>query len=150
GVSEYTAICFVGLGSVATGRADFRSAETYLAAASANIGPSTSQSSNTVIRFRVVKASIALAEGRLDEARAELDAAIAASGSVNQTMRALLPRAEVNLRAGRLAAAEEDARRVLSLAQNAQGSIPYSSRTGRSWLMLGQVLKQQGDRVGAR
>jgi hypothetical protein len=47
-------------------------------------------------------------------------------------------------------AAEADAKSVLGLAQTAQGSAAYSNCTGLAWLMLGRVLKRQGDEVGAR
>jgi hypothetical protein len=56
-----------------------------------------------------------------------------------------LPRAELNLREGKLAAAEADARQALSIAQTAQGGIPYSNSTGLAWLMLGRVLAAQGE-----
>lgn len=42
---------------------------------------------------------------------------------------------------GRLDAAETDSRLALSLARSAQGSIPYSDRTGLQSLMLGRVLE---------
>jgi hypothetical protein len=44
----------------------------------------------------------------------------------------------------------ELARRALELAQTAQGSAPYSNRTGLAWLMLGRILKAKGDEVGGR
>jgi tetratricopeptide (TPR) repeat protein len=150
GVPEKTAICFVGLASVSHELADPVSADSYLAAASANIDPSAPPDSTALIRLRTVKGSIALTAGRIEEARAELDAVIAASKNVYRTMRALLIRAELNLNDGRVADAEEDARRVLGLARTAQGSAPYSNGTGLSWLMLGRVLRRQGDQVGAR
>jgi hypothetical protein len=38
----------------------------------------------------------------------------------------------------------------LSLAQNAQGGVAYSNRTGLSWLILGRVLAKKGDTAGSR
>jgi cytochrome c-type biogenesis protein CcmH/NrfG len=38
----------------------------------------------------------------------------------------------------------------LSLAENAQGGVAYSNRTGLSWLVLGRVLAKKGDTDGAR
>jgi hypothetical protein len=64
-------------------------------------------------------------------------------------MTALVPRAQLNLTEGRLTEAEADARRALTLAQNAQGGVPYSNRTGLSWLVLGRVLAKKGDRAGS-
>jgi tetratricopeptide (TPR) repeat protein len=150
GVPEMTGICFTGLASVSHELADPASARSYLAAASANIEPSASADSSAMVRLRIAKGSIALTAGHLEEARADLDAAIAASKNVYRTMRALLIHAELDLKDGRVAAAEADARRVLGLARSAQGSAPYSNCTGLSWLMLGRVLKAQGDHVGGR
>jgi serine/threonine protein kinase len=150
GVAGSTARCFAGLASVSHELADQVSASTYLAAAAANIDPGASPNSTALIRLRTVKGSIALTAGHLQEARADLDAAIATSKHVYRTMRAVLIRAEVNLNDGMVAAAEVDARGVLGFARTAQGSAPYSNFTGLSWLMLGRVLKREGDLVGAR
>ena len=49
-----------------------------------------------------------------------------------------------HLREGKLSAAEADARQALSIAQTAQGGIPYSNRSGLAWLMLGRVLAAEG------
>jgi serine/threonine-protein kinase len=130
--------------------ADPVSASSYLAAASANLGPSASPDSNAMIKLRTVKGSLALSAGRSEEARADLEAVIAASKNVYRTMRALLIPAELNLNDGMVAAAEADTKRVLGLARTAQGSAAYSNCTGLSWLILGRVLKRQGDQVGAR
>ena len=65
-------------------------------------------------------------------------------------MTALVPRAELNLKQGRLAEAEADARKALSLAQDAQGGVTHSNRTGVSWLVLGRVLAMKGDSAGSR
>jgi hypothetical protein len=43
---------------------------------------------------------------------------------------ALYARARLNLQEGKLPAAEADARRMLALAKEAQGSLPHSDRTG--------------------
>jgi tetratricopeptide (TPR) repeat protein len=149
GAAQITAACFVGLASVSQELADPVSASGYLAAASANLDPAASPGSNAMIRLRIVKGSIALTAGRLEEARADLEAVIAASKNVYRTMRALLIRAELNLNVGMETAAEADARRVLELARTAQGSAAYSNYTGRSWLILGRVLQRRGDQVGA-
>src|SRR6185437_8474321 len=63
---------------------------------------------------------------------------------------ALRARAELNLEEGRMADAEADARRALSITQAAQGGVPYSDRTGRAWFVLGRVLAQQGNAAQAR
>jgi hypothetical protein len=48
-----------------------------------------------------------------------------------------------------LEAAEKDARQTLALAQEAQGGLPHSDRTGLAWLILGEVLEKRGDAAGA-
>ena len=90
-----------------------------------------------------------MSEGRLEDARASLDAVIANSKTVQVTHEALRTRAELNLREGKLAAAEADARQALAVAQQAQGGLPYSDRTGLAWMVLGQVLAKQGEAAGA-
>ena len=141
--------CFTGLASVALELADADSAREYLAAASANLSYSASPSSSPVIRLRIVRGAFALTEKRLDDSRADLDAAIASGKNVYWTMRALLTRAELNLVGNRVGAAEADAKRALALAQSAQGDTPYSNRTGLAWLTLGQVVSRKGDGTGA-
>jgi len=150
GVPERTALCFIGLASVSQELADPASARTYLAAAADGIGASASAGTNAAVRLRVVKASLALKEGRLQEARVDLDGAIADCKDPFWTTRALLVRAEVNLDEGNVFAAEADARRALGLAETAQGSASYSNRTGLCWLVLGRVLQKQGNDGMAR
>lgn len=97
----------------------------------------------------MVRANIALDRGRLQEARSELDAAVTASGMPAAKVYAFMSRAELNMREGKLAAAEADARQALSIGQTAQGGIPYSNRTGLASLMLGRVLAAQGKNESA-
>jgi tetratricopeptide (TPR) repeat protein len=103
-----------------------------------------------LITLEVARGRIALANNQLTEARANLDAVIASGNTVFYQMTALVPRAELNLEEGRLAEAEADARRALLLAQNAQGGVVYSNRTGLSWLVLGRVLAKKGDTAGSQ
>lgn len=103
-----------------------------------------------LITLKIARGRIALANNQLAEARADLDAAIRGGNTVFYQMTALVPRAELNLKEGRLAEAEADARRALSLARNAQGGVAYSNRTGLSWLVLGRVLAKKGDKAGSR
>jgi tetratricopeptide (TPR) repeat protein len=95
--------------------------------------------------MRILRADIALARGRLEDARAELDIAVTAGGMPATKVYAFMPRAELNMREGKLAAAEADARQALSIARAAQGGIPYSNRTGLASLMLGRVLAAKGE-----
>jgi tetratricopeptide (TPR) repeat protein len=95
--------------------------------------------------LRLLGARIALSRGRFDAAREALDVYVTAGGMPVSKVSGFLPRAELNLREGKLPAAEADARQALSIAQAAQGGIPFSNRTGLAWLMLGRVLAAQGE-----
>jgi tetratricopeptide (TPR) repeat protein len=86
-----------------------------------------------------------MSEGHLAQARASLDAVTANSKTAQVTHEALRTRAELNLREGKLAEAEADARQALAVAQQAQGGLPYSDRTGLAWMVLGQVLATRGE-----
>ncbi len=150
GVPARTAGCFVGLASVSYESGDQLSAGSYLAAAATILGDSASPGIHAVIRLQIVKGSLAFAQGRFAEARADLDAVLATSKNIYWLMKALLVRADVNLSDGKLAAAEADAKRAMEFARTSQGSAPYSDGTGMAWLMLGQVLAKEGDDSGAR
>lgn len=102
------------------------------------------------VALNVARGRIALANNQLAKARASLDAVLRDGNTVFFQMAALVPLAELNLLEGRLAEAEADARRALSLAENAQGGVPYSNRTGLSWLVLGRVLAMKGDVAGSQ
>ena len=91
-----------------------------------------------------------MARGRLGEARETLDALINSSKSEFTMTNALRVRAEVNLSENKFEAAEADARRALTFAQNAQGGVPYSNRTGLTWITVGNVLAGEGNAVEAR
>jgi tetratricopeptide (TPR) repeat protein len=124
-------------------------ADRFLASASAIAGDPIPPGFPAAARLQTLRGLIAMSEGRLEDARASLDAVIANSKTVQVTQEALRTRAELNLREGKLAAAEEDARQALTVAQQAQGGLPYSDRTGLAWMVLGQVLTKRGDAVGA-
>jgi eukaryotic-like serine/threonine-protein kinase len=140
--------CLTGLAWVARELGDLKLADRSLREASELA--QTVVPGSELITLKIARGRIALANNQLAEARANLDAAIAGGNTVFYQMTALVPRAELNLNEGRLAEAEADARRALSLAQNAQGGVAYSSRTGLSWLVLGRVLAKKEDTAGSR
>jgi serine/threonine protein kinase len=142
--------CLLGLASVSHELGDLVSADSYLASAVPIIGTSISPGFPEGMRLRNLRGLIALTKGRLEEARANLDAVVAESKSAYLTMAALRTRAEVNLNEGKVAAAEADAQRALALAQAAQGGMPHSNRTGLAWLILGRVLAKQADEARAQ
>jgi tetratricopeptide (TPR) repeat protein len=150
GVPPGHVFCVLGLASVAFEKGDLAAAEKQLGAASALIGPKMPDHFPPAPRFQTLKGSVALARGRLDEARTTLDALISSSRSEFTMTNALRVRAEVNSSESKFAAAESDARRALTLAQKAQGGVPYSNRTGLAWITVGYVLAREGNAVEAR
>jgi tetratricopeptide (TPR) repeat protein len=108
-----------------------------------------SPSVRAVTKLQIIRGSFALKQGRVAAARADLDTAIESGKNVYWKTRALLIRSDVNLTDNKLEAARADAQQALSLAQAAQGTTPFSNRTGLAWLMLGRVLAKQGDAAKA-
>jgi len=142
--------CVLGLASVALEKGDLATAEKQLAAASAIVGPKVPENFPPTPRMLTLRGSIAMARGRNAEARATLDAVINSSKSEFTITTALRVRAELSLQENALAAAEADARKALTLAQAAQGGVPYSNRTGLVWLTMGNILARKGAVAEAR
>jgi serine/threonine protein kinase len=141
--------CLTGLAWVARELGDIKLADRSLHDAgelARNVPPVSPHQ----VTLQIARGRIALANNQLAQARSSLDAALAVGNSVFFQMSALVPRAELNLKEGRLTEAEADARKALSLAQNAQNGVPYSNRTGLSWLVLGRVLAMKGDVAGSQ
>ncbi len=144
GASTFMAFCQIGLSSVLRALGDLAAARESIDKAAAMIG-SAPPGSPPVVALKSQRGEIALAEGRLDAARTDLDSALAAGPTRYMTMGALRSRAELAIAEGNLAAAETDARGTLALAREQQGGVPYSNRTGLAWLTLGKVLAKKGE-----
>ncbi len=141
--------CLSGLALASNDLGELERAESYIQAAfeaEAGIVPTDSM---MIARLRAIRGRIALSQGRLSAARADLDAAVTDGKTLAVSIAALYPHAELNLADGKIGDAEADARKLLTLTQKAQGGIPYSNRTGLAWLLLGRALDRQGDRAGA-
>jgi eukaryotic-like serine/threonine-protein kinase len=138
------AYCSIGLASIAVQFENLAAADEYVDEAVAALRASTPHHSPLEVAVATTRARIAMKRGRLDEARAQLAAAIGTGKDGYLTAASMLVRAELNLQEKRLAAAESDARNALSFALQTQGDLPFSSRTGAAWLMLGRVLSKQG------
>ncbi len=136
--------CVLGLASVALEKGDLSTAEKQLAAASAIVGPKLPDNFPPAPRMQTLRGAVAMARGRNAEARTALDAVISGSKSPFITTLALRVRADLNLQENQLAAAETDARKSLTLAEAAQGGMPYSNRTGLVWLTMGNILARKG------
>jgi len=144
------AFCRLGLVSVALESGNLAAAEEDLRKAAALITSAVPAGYPAALALHVARGRLALAKGNVKEARTELDAVLANGKGAAAASAALSIRSDLNLSEGRLAEAEADARKVLSIVQEAQGGIPYSNRTGLAWLMLGRVLAQEGNTAGAR
>jgi len=143
-------LCLAGMAWLMRERGDLKAAEHYLRAATDLARTATPAEGPHQIALKIARGRIALANNQLGAARASLDAALAEGNTLFFQMTALVPRAELNLRQGQLLEAEGDARKALSLAQEAQGGVPRSYRTGLAWLVLGKVLAKKGDSVGGK
>jgi tetratricopeptide (TPR) repeat protein len=142
--------CMTGLAWVSRELGDVKLAERHLREASELTRTIVPALGAELITLKIARGRIALANNQWAEARANLDSAVTDGNTVFYQMTALVPRAQLNLNEGRLAQAEADARRALLLARNAQGGVPYSNRTGLSWLVLGRVLAKKGDAAGSQ
>jgi serine/threonine protein kinase len=141
--------CLLGLASVSQSQADMTAAVGYLARAAALAGSALPPDYPAAPRMQIIRARVATQQGRLEEARDSLDAVIETSKAVHISVDAFQARAELNLRAGYLPAAEADARQMLALARAAQGSLTHSDRTGGACLVLGDVLAKGGNTAAA-
>jgi serine/threonine protein kinase len=141
GTPTLRAYCLLGLASIELQSDDLAAAERYAAEAAAI--RSAAQNSPWDIALQTVRARIAMKKGHYAEARNLLDAAIDQGKDNYLAAASVLVRAELNLRESRLDAAEADARRALTFAQSTQGDLPFSSRTGTAWLMLGRVMAKR-------
>jgi serine/threonine-protein kinase len=142
--------CLLSLASIAEQAGEIATARSYLADVDVAAGPSLSPDNPTWMRRALIRGLIDMHEGRLDTARTEFDAVVARKRKNPTVQRAALLRSELDLAAGDPPAALEDARLALDMALAAQGSLPYSSHTGLSWLMLGRALDAAGNREAAR
>jgi tetratricopeptide (TPR) repeat protein len=142
--------CHLGLAAVARHTGDSDTAGQHLARAASLLAPAEPADSVTSIRLAFERGSLAVATGKLDEARAQFARALASQRSRQTTIEARLGLAETELRAGNAAAAAAIARSALSAATAQQGALPHSEDTGRAWLMLGRALQKFGDDAQAR
>jgi tetratricopeptide (TPR) repeat protein len=143
GTPTLQAYCSIGLASIAVQLDNLAAADEYVDEAEAVLRTGVPESP-LIVAMKTMRARIALKRGRFADARAAVQSAIEQGKDGYLTATSMLVRAELNLHEDKLSAAEADARHALTFAQNTQGDLPYSSRTGAAWLMLGRVLAKQG------
>jgi serine/threonine protein kinase len=147
---NFQAFCLLGLASVAVQSEDRAGARRYLAEVSELIGSSQSASSPVLMKRAAIQGRVDLADGKLDEARAQFDWALGRNRKNETAISAALGKAEVELAAGDSAAAMTNAHTALDIATSLQGGVPYSNFTGLSWLTLGRALQARGQIAAAR
>jgi tetratricopeptide (TPR) repeat protein len=142
--------CLLGIASVERELGNLAGAEEYIAKTAASISPTVPEGFPARVTLRMMRAKVAMSRGQFTPARAELDAVLANARMDALVMTASLIRGELSLQENKLAAAMEDARRASTIARQAQGGVPYSSRVGQASLLVARVLAKQGDMSGAR
>ncbi|MGD9831209.1 MAG: protein kinase [Piscinibacter sp.] len=137
----------VGMASVlvATGRLDEADAALRRGAAL----PGAEETGHpSVIRAEWVRARLMLKRGQAAQAHEALDRQLTFLRSIGANPSyigmALRERAEAALDLGRPAAAADDAREALAIAQRLQAGKPHSDSTGLAWLLLGRVEAAAG------
>jgi eukaryotic-like serine/threonine-protein kinase len=100
------------------------------------------------VSIQHIKGRLATERGDLEQALAELNAAIdffdKRDMAVAPVTRALIARAEVRVKARNIEAAREDAQRAVNISRKLQDQKPHSSLTGLSLLELAEVESAAG------
>ncbi|MEP7328090.1 MAG: protein kinase [Betaproteobacteria bacterium] len=127
---------------------DIEQAERMLAEVAA-LAAELPDDSFAVLRYQQERASLALRQDRLPEARKAIDLVVQLfqrRDMCTATLAsALRLRAEILWRMGESNAAIHDARDALTIAQNLQGALPHSSFTGLAWLLLARLERHAGN-----
>jgi serine/threonine-protein kinase len=144
GFAAAQAYCLIGHASVEHELGRLDEARSYLAQANNLIGGAVPTKSPAALASQIVQGRIALMEGRFDAAREAFNKVIDQAAAKSPRVVSLLGRAEANLAEKRVDAALADARSALEGAQSLQAGKPYSNRTGLAWLLIGEILREQG------
>ena len=139
----------MGLAQTASVLGDVAGAVKYFERAKALIDSSEPADSIPSMRIAMMSGNLDISAGRFAAARDEFARAMKGKPNRPQSVDAAVGKAKADLLSGDAMAATQDARRALQTAQSIQGGVPYSDRTGKSWLILGLALKALGDVRGA-
>src|SRR6185295_7477335 len=100
------------------------------------------------LRQKLFQGQLWAAQGRFGEATSSITQVIDTFAERQccggARSRALIARAEVEMRAHLFGAALADARQALDLARHEQGDVPYSNFTGSAWLAVARINDAQG------
>jgi serine/threonine-protein kinase len=143
--------CLVGEASLSIQTGELDAARASLNRLGKLIEESTLPAESPPVRVHtLLQGRLDLARGKLVDARAGFDRALAHEGKDPTSMHAYVGRSMAALTANDPDGAVEAARRALSIAAALQGDVPYSSQTGLASLWLGRSLLRAGDRAGGR
>jgi tetratricopeptide (TPR) repeat protein len=137
--------CLLGLAATSLQLGDKTGAGKYLDRAAERLGSAEPAGSAASMKLALERAKLVLSEGRFDEARALTARALSGKGNEPTRVDVQLVKAEAELLAGDAESAAADAQLALNVATSLQGGLPYSVRSGVSWLMLGRALQKRGD-----
>lgn len=140
----------IGLADVSLALGDRAGAERFITEMSRVMGASEPEDSLPSMRLAISRGYFALSNGAADEALAQFKRGLIGKRSKASTIDVLLGKAEAELVTADIRASIEDSRIALDNSVGLQGGLPYSRRTGLSWLMLGRGLRAEGDGTEAR
>lgn len=133
------------LASVAEDLADRATAVRYLELANGSIDASLPPASPVSTARMLVEAKLDMMDRRFDRARDRYTQVLNLTKRDPTAVEAALGRAEAELLAGDAKAAAADAHLAIDSATSLQAGVPFSHRTGLSWLLLGRASQQLGD-----
>jgi tetratricopeptide (TPR) repeat protein len=140
-------ICLLGLASVAIRTQEWATAARHIDQSRELLAETAP--SQFLTKLMVTQGQLALAEGKFAEARAQFARFLDPKKKTPAMLEGSLAKVEAEVLAGEIPDAVKDARAALGVATSLQGSLPFSSYTGLSWLTLGRALQAQKDRAQA-
>jgi eukaryotic-like serine/threonine-protein kinase len=135
----------LGLAETALQMGDTSAAAGHVAEATNALGPDEPPGSLASKRLALQRANLAVGQGKIDAARRQFAQTLSDPRDVSLAIDSALGKARAELLAGDPDSSAADARLALSSAESLQAGLPYSNRTGLSWLMLGRALQGLGD-----
>jgi serine/threonine-protein kinase len=135
----------VGLANTSRLMGNLTAAAGYLDQAQDALSPTEAADTYPSIRLALARGLLDLALGKIDDAQTELARASIAPRSKTATQDIQRAKSEAALLAGDAVASEQNARASLATATSLQGGMPWSYRTGLSWLILGRALHRRGE-----
>jgi tetratricopeptide (TPR) repeat protein len=145
---ELQGYCLLGLAGIAADLHDRTAAATYLQKLAMLPDTVAGEAGPLWPAQLLVRGKLHIEDGRFDAALIDFDQALRNSSGPS-AFAARLGKAEAEVLAGNATGAVSDAQVALGLAASLQGGLPYSTRTGLAWLMLGRALRETGESVRA-